>query len=147
MLLRYQIKTIIFSDNFILITIPCDSYKRRKTLMKEICQRFIKSTNRKRQQMCRNSYFQLLRQRHRSSSLHNSLIKSIVSKVYLPRKIDSKNQWNDQRIFRITIVYVNLEFFDLHRILFFFDWNFFNCRERCCTHVSLDTVQRIFNFN
>ena len=35
--LRYQIKTIIFSDNFILITISCDSYKRRKTLMKKIC--------------------------------------------------------------------------------------------------------------
>ena len=34
--LRYQIKTIIFSDNSILITIPCDLYKRRKTLMKKI---------------------------------------------------------------------------------------------------------------
>ena len=56
--------------------------------MKEICQRFVRSTDRKRQQMYRNSCFRLLRQRHRSSSSHNSLIKSIVSKIYLPRKID-----------------------------------------------------------
>ena len=46
--LRYQIKTIIFSDNFILITISYNSYKRRKTLMKKIYQRFVKLTDRKR---------------------------------------------------------------------------------------------------
>ena len=103
--MRYQIKTIIFFNNLILITISCDLYKRRKTLMKKICQRFVKSTDRKRQQMYRNSYFRLLRQRHRSSSSHNSLIKSIVSKIYLSQKIDfeksmkwSKNLQNYNRL-------------------------------------------------
>ena len=85
--MHYQIKTIIFSGNFIFITISYDSYKRKKTLIKDICQRFIKSTDRKRQQIYRNSYFRLLWQRHRSSS-HNSLTKSIVSKIYLSRKVD-----------------------------------------------------------
>ena len=80
--------TMNISVSSILIIISCDSYKRRKTLMKKICQRFMRSTDRKRQQMYRNSYFRLLRQRHCSSSSHNSLIKSIVSKVYLSRKID-----------------------------------------------------------
>ena len=35
--LRYQTKTIISLNNSILIIILCDSYKRRKTLMKKIC--------------------------------------------------------------------------------------------------------------
>ena len=95
--LRYQIKTIIFSDNFILITISCDSYKRRKTLMKKICQRFMKLTDRKRQQIYRNSYFRLLRQRYRFSFSHNSLIKSIISKIYLSRKADFKRSMKRSR--------------------------------------------------
>ena len=109
--MRYQIKTIISSDNSILITISCDSYKRRKTLMKEICQRFVRSTDRKRQQMYRNSYFRLLRQRHRFSSSHNSLIKSIVSKIYLSRKVDfgelmkrSRNFQNYNRLYKFRIL-------------------------------------------
>ena len=93
----YQIKTIIFSDNSILITILCDSYKKRKTLMKKIYQRFMRSTDRKRQQMYRNSYFRLLRQRHRFSSSHNSLIKSIVSKIYLSRKVDFEESMKRSR--------------------------------------------------
>ena len=86
--MRYQIKTIIFFDNSILITNSCDLYKRRKTLIKKIYQRFIISTDRERQQIYRNSYFRLLQQRHYISSSHNSLIKSIVSKIYLSQKID-----------------------------------------------------------
>ena len=70
------------------MTISCDSYKRRETLMKKICQKFVKSTDRERQQMYRNPCFRLLRQRHRFSSSHNSLIKSIVSRIYLSRKAD-----------------------------------------------------------
>ena len=88
MFLRYQIKTIIFSDNFILITILCDSYKRRKTLMKKIYQRLMKLTDRKQQQIYRNSYFRSLRQRYCFLFSHNSLIKSIVLRIYLSRKID-----------------------------------------------------------
>ena len=129
--MRYQIKTIIFFDNSILITISCDSYKRRKTLMKKICQRFIKSTDRERQQMYWNSYFRLLRQRHRSSSSHNSLIKSIVSKVYLSRKIDfeksmkrSINFQNYNRLYKSRIsrssshfIFSRLKFHRLSRTL------------------------------
>ena len=123
----YQIKTIIFSDNSILITILCDSYKKRKTLMKKIYQRFMRSTDRKRQQMYRNSCFRLLRQRHRSFSSHNSLIKSIVSRIYLSRKIDfersikrSKNLQNYNRLckFRISRSSSHFIFFrlKLHRL-------------------------------
>ena len=95
--MRYQIKTIIFFDNSILITISCNSYKRKKTLMKKIYQRFMRSTDRKRQQMYRNSCFRLLRQRHRFSPSHNSLIKSIVSKIYLSRKADFEESMKQSR--------------------------------------------------
>ena len=98
--MRYQIKTIIFSNNDILITISCDSYKRRKILIKKIYQRFVKSTNRKRQQMCSNSYFWLLRQRYCFFSSHNSLIKSIVSKIYLSRKTDFEKSIKRSRNFQ-----------------------------------------------
>ena len=131
--MRYQIKTIIFSDNSILITISCDLYKRRKTLMKKICQRFMRSTDRKRQQMYWNLYFQLLRQRHRLFSSHNSLIKSIVSRIYLSRKIDFeksmkrlKNLQNYNRLckFRISqssshFIFSRLKFHRLSRTLLY----------------------------
>ena len=110
MLLRYQIKTIIFSDNSILITILCDLYKRKKTLIKKICQRFMRLTDRTRQQIYWNSYFWLLRQRHRFFSSHNLLIKSIVSKIYLSRKADfeksikwSKNLQNYNHLYKSRI--------------------------------------------
>ena len=48
----------------------------------------MKSTDRERQQIYRNLYFRLLRQCHCLSSLHNSLIKSIISKIYLSQKVD-----------------------------------------------------------
>ena len=80
--------TINILISLILIIISYDLYKRKKTLMKKIYQRFMRSADRKQQQMYRNSYFRSLRQRHRFSSLYNSLIKSIVSKIYLLRKID-----------------------------------------------------------
>ena len=131
--MRYQIKTIISSDNSILITISCDSYKRKKTLMKKICQKFIKSTDRERQQMYWNLYSQLLRQRHRSSLSHNSLIKSIVSKIYLSRKVDFeksmkrlKNLQNYNRLckFRISrlsphFILFRLKFHRLSRTLLY----------------------------
>ena len=126
--MRYQIKTIIFSDNSLLIIISCDSYKRRKTLVKKIYQRFVKSTDRKRQQMYWNLYFQLLQQRHRFSSSYNSLIKSIISKIYLSRKVDfeksikrSKNLQNYNRLCkpRISRFSSHFIFFQLnfHRLL------------------------------
>ena len=131
--MRYQIKIIISFDNLILITISCDLYKRRKTLIKEICQKFVKSTDRKRQQMYRNSYFRLLRQRHRFSSSHNSLIKSIVSKVYLSRKADfeesmkrSRNLQNYNRLCKSRIsrssshfILSRLKFYRLSRTLLY----------------------------
>ena len=93
--------------------------------MKEICQRFVRSTDRKRQQMYRNSYFRLLRQRHRFSSSHNSLIKSIVSKVYLSRKVDFeesikrlKNLQNYNRLCKSRISR-SLSHFILFRLKFY----------------------------
>ena len=78
--------------------------------MKEMYQRFVKSTDRERQQMYQNSYFRLLRQHHRFSSSHNPLIKSIVSKIYLSRKVDfersmkrSKNLQNYNRLCKSRI--------------------------------------------
>ena len=38
--------------------------------------------------MYRNSYFRLLQQRYCFSSSHNSLIKSIISKIFLSQRID-----------------------------------------------------------
>ena len=95
--------------------------------MKEICQRFMKSTDRERQQMYRNSCFRLLRQRHRFSSSHNSLIKSIISKIYLSRKIDfeksmkrlrSLQSYNRLCQFRISRPSSHFNFFRLkfHRL-------------------------------
>ena len=116
-----------------LIIILCDLYKRKKTLMKKICQRFMRSTDRKRQQMYRNSYFRLLRQRHRFSSSHNSLIKSIVSKIYLSRKIDFEesmkrlknfqnyNHLCKSRILRSSshFIFSRLKFYQLLRTLLY----------------------------
>ena len=138
--MRYQIKTIIFSNNLILITILCDSYKKRKTLIKKIYQRFIKSADRKRQQIYQNLYFQLMRQRHRFSSSHNSLIKSIVSKIYLSQKIDFeksmkwlKNLQNYNRLCKSRIsrilshfIFFRLKFHRLSRMLLY------SCFVRCC---------------
>ena len=56
--------------------------------MKKIYQKFMKSTNRERQQMYQNFYFRLLQQRHCFFPSHNSLIKSIILKIYLSRKTD-----------------------------------------------------------
>ena len=70
----------------------------------------MKSTDWKRQQMYRNLYFQLLQQHHRFFPSHNSLIKSIISKIYLSQKIDfekstkrSKNFQNYNRLCKSRI--------------------------------------------
>ena len=120
MLLRYWIKTIISSENSILITISCDSYKRRKTLMKKIYQRFVRLTDRERQQIYWNLYFRLLQQRHRSFSSHNLLIKSIVSKIYLSRKTNFGRSMKRSRNFQNYNCLCKswISRFSLHFILF-----------------------------
>ena len=96
----FMIESILFSDNSILITISCDSYKRKKTLMKKIYQKFMRSTYRKRQQTHWNSYFRLLQKRHYSVSSYNSLIKSIVSKIFSSRKVDFEESIKQSRNFQ-----------------------------------------------
>ena len=126
----------------ILITILCDSYKKRKTLMKEICQRFIRPTDRKRQQMYWNLYFRLLRQCHRFSSLHNSLIKSITSRIYLLQKTDfeksmkrSRNLQNYNRLCKSQISrsssYFILSWLKFYRLLRTLLYSYF--ARRCST--------------